>query len=254
MANKTVIQGLEPADAPQAPVNYGASVNNPVGATRQTAPVHGTVVPGMEGGYQAPAAAAPAARVQRPVATGKPVIGFLYSISRTAAGEYWPLHVGQNVIGKSPSCDVVLQEGTVSEEHAVLMIRKMKNPESVIASITDARSTNGTMLNGESLPFTAVDCKNGDIITIGDNYELFLVLIDVAALGLKVCPNFIAVEQEAEPEEPAIPAFEPGATRPGQGYDAFGGPTPPPFGGYAGGTVGLDGSTPSGNKGGTIGM
>ena len=187
-------------------------------------------------------------------AMSKPVVGFLYSISRTVAGEYWPLHVGQNTIGKSETCDIVLKEGTVSEEHAVLMVRKMKNPETVIASINDARSTNGTMLNGESLPFSAVDCKNGDIITIGDNYEMLLILIDTAKLGLKVSTDFIAAEEEPVAEEPTAPIFEPGATRPGQGYDVFGGPTPPPFGGYAGGTVGLDGSTAASNKGGTVGL
>ena len=34
-------------------------------------------------------------------ASGKPVVGFLYSISKTAAGEFWPIHIGQNTIGQN---------------------------------------------------------------------------------------------------------------------------------------------------------
>jgi len=66
----------------------------------------------------------------------------------------------------------------------VLVVRRLRSPEKVIASINDARSTNGTMLNGVSLGFQAEVCKNGDIITIGDNYQLLLVLIDTGMLAL----------------------------------------------------------------------
>lgn len=126
----------------------------------------------------------------------KPVIGFLYSISRSLLGEYWPLHVGQNTIGASPDCDVVLPEATVSQEHAVLVIRKMKNPEKVIASLSDARSTNGTIRNGQSLGFTAEECFNGDILTFGDNYTCLLVLIDASSCGLSHSDSFIPLEEE----------------------------------------------------------
>ena len=164
--------------------------------------------------------------------------------------------MGQNTIGQAPSCDIVLPEGTVSAEHAVLVVRKMKKPEKVIASISDARSTNGTMLNGESLGFSAVECKNGDILTIGDNYDLFLILVDAAELGLSVSENFIPVQVEEEEDINDGPApFDPGMTRPGDDYPSYGGPIPPSFGGYApaGGTVGLDGTSQQ-NKGGTVGM
>ncbi len=253
--NKTVIQGLEPVDAPN---QSGAGQNF---YSRGANQARGTVVPGMSenpspagAGYTA----ASQSRVQpkqNKVVSGKPVVGFLYSVSKTAAGEFWPLHIGQNTIGQNPASDVVLAEGTVSKDHAVIVVRKMKNPEKVIASISDARSTNGTMINGESLGFTAVECHNGDVITIGDNYELYVVLIDTASLGLSVSESFIpvAVEEDAYNEEPQ--AFDPGYTHPGDGYQSYAGMTPPPFGGgNPGGTVGFDGSKSGGNKGGTIGM
>ena len=251
--NKTVIKGLEPADAPN--VEGGASGNFYTRAVRPNA--KGTVVPGMEGAVTN-AASIPSPQLQQnKPATGKPVVGFLYSISRTAFGEYWPVHIGQNTIGQNPASDIVLPEGTVSSDHAVLVVRKMKNPEKVIASISDARSTNGTMLNGESLGFSAVDCKNGDIITIGDNYELLLVLVDAPALGLKVREDFIPVQTDglSTDDIPGSPYTNPTSqTIPGSGYA---GPMPPPFPGGSSvplaGTVGIDGSAPAA-KGGTVGI
>lgn len=225
----------------------------------------GTVVPGMtpQPQQQAQQSGAPVnfvdpqPQTQRTFQTGKPVVGFLYSISRTAAGEYWPLYQGQNTIGKSPNCDIQLLEGTVSQEHAVVMVRKMKNPEKVIASVTDARSTNGTMLNGQSLGFSAEECKNGDIITIGDNYELYLVLVDPASLGLKVSDKFISVEGEDEGDgymdEGPSPFMQDAHQRPTR--TDYGGQMYNPDAGYvpSNGTVGLDGSTGGfGGKGGTV--
>lgn len=236
MSSKTIIQGIDPV---------GMTGNAMPGNTqsiysRNAQPGGGTVVPGMMENMGGEPVNVPAG--QKPVKGNKPVKGFLYTVSRTAAGEYWPLHLGQNTIGTDPSCDIVLKEGTVSSQHAVLMVRNMKNPAKVIASITDARSTNGTMLNGESLAFSDVECHNGDIITIGDNYELYLILVDPATLGLKVCDNFIAIEDDEDDDLPPFPGM----------------PSNPGYNPYASnienGTVGLDGSTPGNNHGGTIGM
>ena len=142
----------------------------------------------------------------------------------------------------------MLSEGTVSAEHAVLVVRKLKNPVKVIASISDARSTNGTLLNGESLGFSALECFNGDIITIGQNYELFIILIDAAALGLSPSETFIPVEVEEEDDE--IPSMPDGITRHGVDYLSSSS-----FGGFnANGTIGMDGRGPQNDKGGTIGM
>jgi len=124
----------------------------------------------------------------------KPIVGFLYSISKSNAGEFWPLHIGSNTIGRSPKCDICLQEGTVSENHATLVVRMMKNPEKVIASVCDSSSTIGTMINGESLGFDQRECLNGDIITIGAHYDLFFILIDAKQIGLKVCTEFIPLQ------------------------------------------------------------
>jgi len=173
-SNKTVIPGMESAYEPTQELRDQQSFGG------------GTYVPG---------------NIQTPVGsvmTEKPIVGFLYSVSRTPSGEFWPLHIGSNTIGRSLECDVCLSEGTVSEQHAVLVVRMMKNPEKVIASICDARSTMGTMINGESLGFDQRECFNGDIITIGAHYDLYLILIDVKQIGLNVCREFIATQQSAQ--------------------------------------------------------
>ncbi|MBR5254488.1 MAG: FHA domain-containing protein [Bacteroidales bacterium] len=123
----------------------------------------------------------------------KPIVGFLYSISRSVLGEFWPLRLGANCIGRSVNSDICLKEATVSEQHAVLVVRKMKNPEKIIASICDSRSTCGTMINGESLGFDQRECFNGDIVTIGEHYDLYLILIDSKQIGIGTCDNFIPI-------------------------------------------------------------
>lgn len=126
----------------------------------------------------------------------KPLLGFLYSVSRTSYGEYWPLYQGSNSIGSSNECDIVLKEGTVSMQHAELVVRKMKNSGDVDAAIIDQRSTNGTMVNGESIKISVPrECITNDIITIGDHYELLLILIKAKEHGLDLIKNFISVDE-----------------------------------------------------------
>ena len=230
-SNKTVIPGMESSYEPTQEVRGQQSFGG------------GTYVPG---------------NIQTPVGTAmteKPIIGFLYSVSRTPSGEFWPLHIGSNTIGRSSECDVCLPEGTVSEQHAVLVVRMMKNPEKVIASICDARSTMGTMINGESLGFDQRECFNGDIITIGAHYDLYFILIDVKQIGLNVCREFIATQQ------PAQPFGMPGAFPPSSGANPtanmppFTNPYAAPVGNGINRTKGYDESGEGGYaSGGTVGL
>lgn len=250
--NKTVVPGMENAN-----VHHGGDYQTDFysRSTNVRSAAKGTVVPGMErnnqnvNAQQRNVSHQPSGNVG-----GKPVAGFLYSISRQGIGEYWPLYLGQNTIGSSDRCDICLREGTVSGEHAVIVVRKMRNPEKTIASISDARSTNGTMVNNESLGFSAVECFNGDIITIGENYELVLLLIDVQTLGLRVSENFIPLERETPfvgddgpytPNGGSTRAEDyPPSFRPHDMYDSR--PTD--------GTVGLDGTGGGIKSGGTVGL
>ena len=125
-----------------------------------------------------------------------PVVGFLYSISRKGIGEFWPLHLGTNTIGRSSDCDIVLKERSVSEHHATLSIKQMKSTKKLIASIRDVGSKNGMYLNEEELDYDNHTCKLNDIITVGTNYKLLLILIDAEDYGLSVSEDFAAVEDE----------------------------------------------------------
>ena len=159
-----------------------------------------TYVPGMDAeSASRPAADAPARRPsptsKSDIDTGKPVLGFLYSVSRTSFGEFWPLYLGPNTIGRDASCDVILQEGTVSGEHATLIIHQEDDGE-VYAGVKDNGSTHGVKVNGKSAHFDVVGCNNMDIIKIGKAYELLFILVDSLGIGLKPAENFVQVQTE----------------------------------------------------------
>lgn len=234
-SNKTIIPGMENAFTEQT------NFNKP-----NTKAQDGTYVPNPFGTVQT--------NINR--ANQKPIVGFLYSISKSNTGEFWPLRIGSNSIGRSGDCDVCLEEATVSEQHAVLVVRQMKNPEKIIASICDARSTCGTMINGESLGFDQRECFNGDIITIGEHYDLYFILIDARQIGLNVCRDFIGAQVIANGINPSVPnanpyvapAFNNNGTL---GYDSDNGNH------QSGGTVGFNEpveNKPSTKPGGTIFM
>lgn len=187
--NKTRFPGMEQAkdSTPSRNSIYSREGFNPQGESQ---PQGGkkTRFPGMEDGLERPQ--------QQPV-YGKPIRGFLYSISRNMVGEFWPLRIGKNTIGSSPKCDICLSEATVSETHASITIRVLENQEKTIASLKDTDSTNGTKINGEDVDFDANKLQNGDIIRFGTNYECLLLLIDTKETGLKVSEGFIPLEADA---------------------------------------------------------
>ena len=176
-SNKTIIPGMENAYTEHQ--NFGPQNTNVKDGTYVPNP-HGIVSPNAN------------------IPNQKPIVGFLYSISKTNAGEFWPLHIGSNRIGRSVDSDVFLGEATISEQHAVLVIQQMKNPEKVIAWINDSGSTCGTMVNGERMGFDRRECFNGDIITIGEHYDLFFILIDAKQIGLNVCRDFMSTNQTSK--------------------------------------------------------
>lgn len=181
--------------------------NNMYNRSASTAPDKGTVVPGMH--EQAPGVEPTAAEKRRTA----PVVGFLYSISRNGVGEYWPVCIGQNTIGRDAVNDVVLLESTVSNRHALLNVKQLKQTKRLVAQIRDEGSKNGIVVNGEELDFGIHECKNGDIIRIGDNYTLLLILIEAEAMGLSIAEEFISTEEIPTP--PAMPFMGPGTDGPG---------------------------------------
>lgn len=232
-SNKTIIPGMEESYKEQP-----SSIDNPNNNIQD-----GTCIPPPFGTIPNSAN----------MTNQKPIVGFLYSISKSNSGEFWPLRIGSNSIGRAAECDICLGEATVSEQHAVLVVRQMKNPEKIIASICDARSTCGTMINGESLSFDQRECFNGDIITIGEHYDLYFILIDAKQIGLNVCRGFIPTQNASTgfSHQPNIgnPYAAPSSNRFTQGYEQENLNT-------QGGTVGLNEveNKPATKPGGTIFM
>ncbi|MBP3639412.1 MAG: FHA domain-containing protein [Muribaculaceae bacterium] len=190
----------------------------------------GTVVPGMN--VYAPNVEEKAAQ---PAKSQVPVVGFLYSISRQGFGEYWPLHVGANKIGRTSASEICLAENTVSTNHAYINIKQLKTTGKLLAAIRDDQSKNGIFVNDEELDYDAHNLKNHDVITIGNNYKLLFILIDAEEMGLSVAENFEPVEEEditAEDIRPAMTGMDDTSTL----YNSANR--------VQGGTVAMDGSMP----------
>ena len=188
--NKTIVPGMG-----SSPVESGfnPAVHQPVQAYK------GTMFPGM-----------PKSQILSSSEAHKPIMGFLYSVSRTPNGEFWPLYLGPNSIGRSMTCSVNLSEATVSENHAQIVVREMQNPDGILVFIQDTQATCGTTLNGSTLGFNPVECHNGDIIKVGEHYEFYLMLIDVKTIGLAPSPDFVPVDKPATTAAFPAPSQNPG--------------------------------------------
>lgn len=214
--NKTVVPGIGEPD------RYGDNRRGNVGndfysrgsSQMKGGSPQGTIVPGMSGVAGTPHSIRQEGPQNRKFQEA-PVIGFLYSISRQGIGEYWPLHVGRNTIGRDANNDVVLAEYTVSGLHASLSVRKMKSNGKVIALIRDEGSKTGLLVNGEELGYEGHECFNGDIVTVGCNYTLLLILVNAEEAGLSVAEHFedALIEEEevvpVPPVNPGRPTFNP---------------------------------------------
>lgn len=132
----------------------------------------------------------------------RPMIGVLYSISAGIEGELFPVYVGRNTIGSDPSCDICLLETSVSAVHGVMLARKQTDDfgeEYISVILSDNNSSNGTMVNSERLSYEKIECKDGDLITVGQNYVLILSLFN-AINKLTVASDFERI-QHPEPDE-----------------------------------------------------
>lgn len=183
-STKTVVpgmdqQGFQPAGQPMPNFAQAPSPANQAG----------TVFPGM--GVNP----APNKTVSMPSVDDKhkPIVGFLFSVSRTVVGEFWPIYLGQNTMGRGLGSGIVLAEQTVSDNHCKIIAQEQKNPDRLFVYVQECGSTCGTLVNGSSLDFNPREIKNGDIITVGEHYDLYVVLVDSKQLGLKKNEDFLQV-------------------------------------------------------------
>jgi pSer/pThr/pTyr-binding forkhead associated (FHA) protein len=84
---------------------------------------------------------------------------YLLGASEPVQGQVFPLQMGTTTVGHDPRSSVVLEDASVSAQHAQLMLRAEG------LSITNLIATNGTKVNGE--PVTTVTLQPGDRLTLG---------------------------------------------------------------------------------------
>ena len=89
----------------------------------------------------------------------RPVVAFLRFVSGGLVGQTVALDQATTILGRHPSCDVVLDFAEVSRHHA----RIFENHGSYF--IEDLRSRNGTMVNGTAIT-TVTPLRDGDRVRL----------------------------------------------------------------------------------------
>jgi hypothetical protein len=84
----------------------------------------------------------------------------------------YPLKVGINTIGRSPDCDVVVQDAFVSRRHCAILVHAGEGCE-----VHDVASKNGTYLNGGKIA-RPTRLRAGDEIRMCDRQFVFLTKLD----------------------------------------------------------------------------
>jgi pSer/pThr/pTyr-binding forkhead associated (FHA) protein len=84
---------------------------------------------------------------------------FLLGISESVDGKIFRVALGESLLGRGDHCNIVINDSTVSHEHAQVKVR----PEGV--SITNLMSTNGTKVNGVDV--TSAKLEDGDVVRLG---------------------------------------------------------------------------------------
>ena len=90
---------------------------------------------------------------------------------RDRMNHFWRLDRGTYLIGRTPDCDLYVNNDTVSRQHA-----KLEITDNDVIQITDLGSHNGTVVNGKLLKETEI-VKHNDSIEIG-KIELRVVIDD----------------------------------------------------------------------------
>ena len=90
---------------------------------------------------------------------------FLLGISESVDGQIFRVSVGETLIGRAGHCQVILDDPTVSVEHARIQVR----PEGVI--ITNLMSTNGIQVNSEQVATARLN--DGDVVRLGQVALMF---------------------------------------------------------------------------------
>lgn len=221
--NKTIIQGQ------YAPQRDGAgqtaqsadpldSIYKPTGSQPDAMPtMQHTVVTGMyeenakpepqkedetQSDSQPSSAANPTKIENCTVWQQRPIVGILFTVSKQANGEVYPIYLGRNIVGNAENCDIRLREATISAQHAVIVVRRVKTAsgERQVASVTDYGSANGTFINGEDIDYDTHVLENHDVLGFGIAYRMAFIMLNPNELHLEVAKHFEALKSQGGSE------------------------------------------------------
>lgn len=108
----------------------------------------------------------------------KRIEGFLITYSHNPYGDYYPLYLGKNRIGRNKTSDIVVNDLAMSGEHAVILFRGNK------VFIEDRLSVNGTFINDGKESIDRANLNDNDIIKMGQT--VFKIKIIGEAPGKEV--------------------------------------------------------------------
>lgn len=103
---------------------------------------------------------------QQTVVLGEAVPSLAWLVIRQGvrAGRLFTLNPKGTSIGRDPQCDIILDDESVSRQHAKLKARKGKRGRDLY-SVWDLASANGVFVNGK--PVVKQSLSDGDELTIG---------------------------------------------------------------------------------------
>ena len=87
--------------------------------------------------------------------------GFLVTYDFNKYGNFYPLYLGKNSIGRQPNNDIVLNDPSISNEHALILFRGNQ------ILIEDKLSVNGTFINNSEESIDRGTLKDNDLIRFG---------------------------------------------------------------------------------------
>jgi hypothetical protein len=87
-------------------------------------------------------------------------------------------------IGRLPDCDLVVEDGSVSKQHAVLRWSEAERR----CTVKDLGSRNGTFLNGTSIGGREVALRDGDILSFG-HVQFWFLLTETLYTRLRSRPS-----------------------------------------------------------------
>lgn len=114
---------------------------------------------------------------------------FLHLQTGPNAGERFPLGRERTVIGRHPSCDVMIAESAVSRQHAAVIV----DPASGV-SVEDLGSRNGTLVNGRTISARQA-LAVGDELCVGGQQLILARAGSAASTPESDATMFVDVEQ-----------------------------------------------------------